>query len=477
MAEYDLVVVGLGAGGRTAAEFAAGLGLRVAAVERARPGGSSLWTGSVPSKAIVASANVAHTMRTAHRLGITAVKPVIDLATVWRRTRAVQAEIAAADGPRRSTEMGVTVLFGSARLATATSVVVTAPDGSEQVLDTKFVLLCTGSRPALPRIEGLDPERCLTSDNLFVQDAPPPSLAIIGGGPLGTEMAQALHRLGVTITLFERLPMLLAGEEPALVERLTDALVAEGVRIHCSADIRAIDHHPDGTATVQAITGDVGERVTIEVGGVLVAAGRTPNVHGLGLDEAGVSYTDAGILVDDRGRTDQRTVYAAGDVTADPAIARRLATAAAFNAVQAVRDMFFPGRSNVDRTMPWCTFTDPELARVGLTVAEAEELHGTDADAWQLELPRLDRARTDGCTDGSIVIVTAKSRIVGAHVLAPGAGEIIHELALAVREGLRVDELAGLVHTYPTYASGVGQLAVDAAFEKAQRLKWMIKKR
>mgnify|MGYP001326924516 CR=1 FL=1 len=473
MAAYDLVVVGLGSGGLTAAEFAAGLGLRVAAVERARLGGDSLWSGCIPSKAVLASAKVAHTMRTADRLGIGAVEPVIDLATVWRRARAVQADIATANDQRRFTEMGVHVLFGAARLASPTTVHVAAADGTEQLLDTKFVLLCTGSSPHVPGIDGLDPARCITSDTLFLLDAPPPTLAIIGGGAMGTELAQALQRLGVQVTLFERLPMLLGGEEPALVEQLTDVLTAEGVRVHCSADVRSIEHHPGGTATVHAITGDAGERVTIDVGGVLLATGRNANVHDLGLDDAGVPHTAAGVPVDERGRTGQRTVYAAGDITNR----RRLANAAAFDAVQAVRDMFFPGRGNADRTMPWCTFTDPELAHVGLTIAEAEDEHGTDADAWQLDLSRNDRAHTDSHTQGSIVIVTAKGRIVGAHVLAPGAGEIIHELALAVREGLRVDELAGLVHAYPTYAGGVGQLAVDAAFEKAQRLKWMIKKR
>lgn len=474
MSEHDLVVVGLGSAGLTAAEFAAGLGLRVAAVERTRVGGDRLWTGCVPSKAIVASAKVAHTMRTADRLGIGAVEPRIDLGTVWRRARAVQAEIASADDdPRRYTEMGVEVVFGSARLAGPNEVRVTVADGTVRTLATKFVLLCTGSRPSVPTIEGLDPSKCLTSEHLFLLDGPPSSLAIIGGGAMGTEMAQALRRLGVAVTLFERLPMLLAGEEPGLVERLTDVLVDEGVTVHCSADIRAAQHHADGTTTLHAITGDSAEVVEITVGGVLLACGRTPALTGLGLDDVGIATTVSGVAVDERGRTGVRTVYAAGDLAGK----RLSANAAAYDAVQAVRDMFFPGRGSADRTIPWCLFTDPELARIGLTITEAEDVHGAEADAWQLDLAATDRARTDARTEGAVVIVTAKGRIVGAHVLAPAAGEIIHELALAVREGMKIDELAGLVHAYPTFAGAVGTLAVDAAFEKAQRLKWMIKKR
>ena len=472
--DHDLVVVGLGSGGLTAIEFAAGLGLRVAAVERARPGGDCLWTGCVPSKAIIASARVAHTMRTADRLGIHGIEPVIDLTTVWRRARAVQAEIAATDDdPRRYAEMGVELINGSARLTSPTEVEVTTADGAVRVLSTRFVLLCTGSSPLVPAIDGLSPEACLTSENLFTRDAPPATLAILGGGAMGTEMAQALRRLGVQVTVFERLPSLLATEEPRLVERLTKVLQAEGVVLHCNADVRSVEHRCDGTHVVRATVGDAGTAVEVGVGGVLVAAGRTPNVEGLGLDAAGVVCTPTGITVDERGRTSARTVYAAGDVTGH----RQLTNAAGFEAVQAVRDMFFPGRGSAERTIPWCTFTDPELARIGLTAAEAEDIHGTDTDVWQKELARSDRARTDARTEGAVVVVTAKGKIVGAHVLAPSAGEIVHELAMAMREGLRIDELAGLVHAYPTFASSIGQLATEAAYERAHRLKWMVRRK
>ncbi|MDO8363339.1 MAG: FAD-dependent oxidoreductase [Actinomycetota bacterium] len=475
-ATFDLVIVGLGSGGLTAAEFAAGLGLRVAAVEQARVGGDCLWTGCVPSKALLASARVAHTIRTADRYGIGAAEPHIDLATVWRRVRAVQAQIAATDdNPEHLREAGIQLYRGTARLTGPNEVAVRPTgDGPEQLLTTRFVLLCTGSRPHIPPIAGLSTEWCLTSDNLFQIDQPPARLAVIGGGPMGVEMAQALTRLGVQVTVLQRAPTLLPREEPALVERLAAVLTHEGVAVHYHADVRKIAGvAANGPYVVHAIVGHEGSRVQVEVDGVLVAAGRTATTNGLGLEALGIAVSGQGIAVDERGRTAVRTVYAAGDVAG-----RRLLTnTAGYEAVRAVRDMFFPGKGTVDALQPWCTFTDPELAHAGLTVAEAEELYGTDTDVWQLDLAHNDRARADGRTEGAMVVITAKGRVVGAHVLAPAAGELIHELALAIHRGMRLADLAELVHVYPTLASSIGRLATEAAYEKALRLRWLMKRK
>jgi len=199
---FDLVIVGMGSAGLTAAEFAARLDLDVAVVEREKVGGDCLWSGCVPSKALLASARTAHAMRTADRFGIAAVEPSIDLARVWRRVRAVQAEIAATDDdPQRFRDMGVEVVWGEARVTAPEEVTVALPDGGERVLATRFVLLCTGSRPHVPDIPGLPPGATWTNDTFFHIDAPPSSVAIVGGGPMGTEMAQALQRLGVEVTV------------------------------------------------------------------------------------------------------------------------------------------------------------------------------------------------------------------------------------------------------------------------------------
>ena len=471
---YDLVVIGMGSAGLTATEFATGLGLRVAVVERARIGGDSLWTGCVPSKALVASAKVAHTMRNAHRVGIGSVEPVIDLPTVWRRARSVQAEIAATDdNPHRYRQMGAELITGHARLTGASEVTVQADDGATTVLETRFVLLCTGSRPHIPPIDGLSTDWCLTSENLFQLNAPPASLAIIGGGPMGVEMAQALQRLGVEVTVFQRAHTLLPRLERSLVARLAAMLAEEGVVVHTTADVRSCVRRPDGLVDVEATVGHDGRAVNLRVAGVLVAAGRTANTGDLGLVALGIDVTERGMQVDDRGRTAVRTVYAAGDAAGR----RYLTNSAGYEALRAVRDMFFPGKGNVDSAIPSCVFSDPELASVGLTVDQAEEQFGTDSDSWRIDLAHNDRARTDAHSEGSVVIVTAKGRIVGAHLLAPNAGEMVHELSLAIHRELRLEELAEAVHVYPTVAGAIGQLAAESAYEKAHRLRWMMKRR
>lgn len=470
---FDLVIVGMGSAGVTAAEFAARLDLDVAVVERTKIGGDDLWSGTVPSKALLASARAAHAMRTADRFGIDPVEPVIDLLRVWRRVRAVQADIASNDAhPRRFADLGAEVVLGEARLTGPEEVTVQCHDGTERVLATRFVLLCTGSRPAVPDIPGLPPSATWTAASFFHIDAPPRRLAIIGGGPMGTEMAQALQRLGVQVTVFQRAHTLLPREDEGLAGRLTDVLRREGVTVHCSADVRSVTSS-GGEHVVHAVVGHDGREVAVPVEGILLATGREPNADDLGLDLLGITVGPDGIEVDDAGRTNVRTVYAVGDVTRG----HDVTNAAAYEAVVAVRDMFFPGRGSADGTVPRCVYTEPEFARVGLTVEEAEARHGADVDAWRLELAHNHRARADDAADGCLVVVTVKGRVVGAHLLAPHAGEMVHELAVAVQQQLRLDDLADVVHAHPTIAGGIGQLAAEAAYEKAHRLRWLMKKR
>lgn len=467
---YDLVIIGMGSAGLTAAEFAAGLGLRVAAVERQRLGGDCLWTGCVPSKALLASAKVAHAMRHADRFGIRAVEPDIDLASVWRRIRHVQAEIATTDDdPGRYRSMGVDVVHGSARLTGPNEVAVMSATGAtapDRTLTTRFILVCTGSRPVIPDIPGLIDAAPLTNETLFELDRPPASMVVIGGGPIGVELAQGLVRLGVPTTIVEQGPTMLARDEPSLVARLLTVLRREGVAVRTGATVESV--RLDGAERVVILA----DGTELRAEGILVAAGRRPNVEGLGLEELGITTNDRGLVVDERGRTSVRSVYAAGDVAGGHLFTH----AAGHEAARSVRDMFFPGRAGAIDLVPWCTFTDPELAHVGMTVAEAERQYGSDSDVWRADLAHHDRTRADGATDGSIVIVTAKDRIVGAHVLAPAAGEVVHELALAVRDGIKLSDLADLVHVYPTVSTAVGRLAADAAYERAHRLRWLLKR-
>jgi pyruvate/2-oxoglutarate dehydrogenase complex dihydrolipoamide dehydrogenase (E3) component len=209
-----------------------------------------------------------------------------------------------------------------------------------------------------------------------------------------------------------------------------------------------------------------------EAEGLFVAAGRTANVEGLGLEALGIATSARGVEVDQRGRTKVKSIYVAGDLAG-----RALFThAAGYEGVLAVRDAFFPGSGKVSDLIPWCTFTDPELAHAGLTIADAEQRYGDSVDVWRLELDHNDRARADGATQGSIIIVSAKGKVVGAHILAPAAGEMIHELALAIRHEMKLTDVASLVHVYPTVSTGIGQLAAEANFERAKQLRWLVRK-
>ncbi|CAN5277056.1 FAD-dependent oxidoreductase [soil metagenome] len=463
---FDLVIVGMGSGGMVAAEFAATLDLRVAVVERSRVGGDCLWTGCVPSKALLASAKVAHSMRHADRYGLAPVDPVIDTAAVWSRIRSIQQSIAETDdSAERYAAMGVEVIFGPATITGPEEVTV----GGDRRLDTRVILLCTSSRPVEPSIDGLAGAGYLPSENLFELDRAPGSVVMIGGGPISIEMAQGFNRLGVATTVLQKGPGILPRDEPDLVAALQQRLVDEGVDLCLDVDTTSVTTS-DGTKTVHGTQGGEPRSWTAEE--LLVAVGRRPNVDGLGLEDLGVEVNRRGVVVDERLRTSVKSIYAAGDVAG-----RHLFThSAGYEAVRAVRDAFFPGKGKADELVPWCTFTDPELAHVGLTAAEAEARYGDDVMVWRQDLAHSDRARAEGA-DGAVVIVTdGRRRIVGAHVLAPSAGEVIHELALAIRHEFKLNEMAGLIHVYPTLSTTIGHLSSDAAFESAIRFNWLVRK-
>jgi pyruvate/2-oxoglutarate dehydrogenase complex dihydrolipoamide dehydrogenase (E3) component len=453
-----------------AAEFAASLDLRVAVIERGRVGGDCLWTGCVPSKALLASAKAAHTMRVADKWGLPSVVPEIDTALVWKRIRAVQQEVATTDdNPDRYRSMGIEIIAGSATLTGPHGVRVTAGDGSVSDMDTRFVLLCTGSRPSVPPIEGLVEAGYLTSENVFELERGPASVVMIGGGPIAIEMAQGFCRLGIGVTVLQRAGRILPRDEPDLAATLTAMLREEGVDLRLNVETRRVTVE-DGRKVVHGAEDGVDARWDAEE--LMVAAGRRPNTEGLGLEAVGVEVGPKGVVVDQRMRTSVSSIYASGDLAG-----RFLFThSAAYEGVRAVRDMFFPGKGTVTDFVPWCTFTDPELAHAGLTVAEARQRWGDGVDVWRMELAHSDRARADGASEGAIIIVTHDKKVVGAHILSPAAGEMIHELALAISRGMSFGDVAGLIHVYPTLSTSIGQLAAEAAFEGAKRLRWLVRR-
>lgn len=481
---YDLIVVGLGSAGIIAAELAArDLGLRVAAVERGRVGGDCLWGGCVPSKALRASAEVAHTARRAEHFGVGVGEVTVDRRAVWARIHRLQDEIATTDDdPDHLRSLGVDLIVGEARMTGAREVTVRTTEG-ERVLRSTFVLICTGSRARMPEISGLD--GALTTDTLFALDEPPESLVIIGGGPTGVETAQATARLGIPTTLFEAGPRLLPREEPELSDRLTTVLRADGVSVHLAAPVDEVvrTHRsgesmpggptPDGSMPGESMPGGPVEvragTITARAAEVLVAVGRRPNIDGLGLERLGIPVGDDGVEVDGRSRTLVPSIYVVGDAAAGRV---HVTHAAAHDGAIAVRDMFFPGRGLAAGLVPWCTFTDPELAHVGLTAAEARRVHGDRAvEVHRRDLDRTDRARVDGDTEGTMLLVTAKRRLVGAHLLAPAAGEIVQELALAIRLGLDLADLSRLPHVYPTISTGLQQVAAEQSVRSARRFR------
>lgn len=439
---FDLVIVGGGVAGAAAARAAGVLGLRAALVERSGPG-----TPPPPhlvTIALAAAARRAAQARRADRLGIRVTGVDVDGPAVWRWAQGAAASAAALDaqpplGP------GLTVAIGHGRLTGATEVTV----NGERVLTARHVLLCVGARPRRPDLAG-SPE-ALDPEQLVALPHPPRSVTLVGAGSTGVTLAQTLARLDVRTTLVEQHDTILPDDEPTLTELLADCLRADGVDLRLGVD---------------PATPDVFDGVVVR------SAGYEPDVGGLGLDDLGVEVADDGaIVVDARGRTNVPSIWAAGAVTG-----RRASAAAADDAVQAVRAMA-GARAARAEWVPSSTSTDPELARVGLSSSDAERLHGDSVDVWPLDLARLPSAFLDDTPPGRFVLVTARGRVVGAHLLAPAASELIHELALAARLGVELTDVAALPHVEPSWSAGIGRLATVAALERVSRLRWLPRRR
>jgi pyruvate/2-oxoglutarate dehydrogenase complex dihydrolipoamide dehydrogenase (E3) component len=460
--DYDVVIIGVGSGGMVAGEVAAKMGVKAALVERHRVGGDCLWTGCVPSKALLASAKAAHTVRHADAYGLlVSAAAESDTAGVWQRIRRIQREIADTDdNPEKYKALGVDLLVGEAVFDGQHRVRI-----GERAITCGFALVCTGSRPAAPPIDGLAEIGYLTSENVFDLERAPRSLLIVGGGPIGVELAQGMNRLGVTTTVLQRASRILERDESALANILLKKLRDEGVNVELGAEL--VSAAKDGTE--KAISGRIGDKEVVwRAEEVLVAAGRAPNVEALNLDRVGVRTGGRGIVVDDKLRTSADWIYAAGDCAG-----RFLFThSAAAEAVLALRNMFFPGLAKAPETVPWTTFTDPELAHVGMTAALARKKLGRDGyRVYEWELTHSDRARAEGTTEGRIIAVTdSKFKVIGAHILAPAAGEMISQFTLALNQGLRLTpDFGNLVQVYPTFSTSVSQLAAEATYGQLQK--------
>ncbi|HSL81902.1 MAG TPA: mercuric reductase [Thermoanaerobaculia bacterium] len=456
---YHLVVVGAGTAGLVTAAGAAGLGARVALVERHLMGGDCLNVGCVPSKGILRAARAWHEARSAaRRFGGPEAAGDGDFAAAMARMRRIRAGISRHDSAERFRGLGVDVFLGPS--GGAQFVASDAVEVGGAVLRFRKAVIATGGRPAVPPIEGLEEAGYLTNESVFELERLPPHLAVVGGGPIGCELAQAFARFGSRVTLLDMAPHVLPREDADAAEAVQRAMARDGVTLELGVRIQGVEVRGGEKAIrfERESEGDgeggAGEVVCDEI---LLAVGRTPNVEGLGLEAAGVEYTRKGVTVDDRLRTSNRRVFAAGDVASKYQFTH-VADALARIAIQ---NALFHGRAKAsDLVIPWCTYTSPEVAHVGLTAEEARE-RGMDVETVTIPLADLDRAVLDDETEGflRVHLRAGTDRILGATLVASHAGDMFGELCLAITAGVGLGKIASVIHPYPTQGEAVKKAA------------------
>jgi pyruvate/2-oxoglutarate dehydrogenase complex dihydrolipoamide dehydrogenase (E3) component len=442
---WDLLVIGGGTAGIVAAKTAAGFGASVLLVERDRTGGDCLWTGCVPSKALLAAAHAAADARAAARLGVHVEAVRVDFAEVMAHVRLAITTIEPEDAPAALRAAGARVVHGTARLSGPDTAVV---DGT--TITFRQALLATGSAPSMPDIPGLAEADPFTSDTIWQLDQLPERLLVLGGGSIGCELGQAFARLGSQVTIVESSPTLLPREDPMAATMLLAAFAEEGIAVHNGGEVRNVRRDDDGRRTVSFSNG------TLAVDVILVAVGRRPRTAGLGLEQAGVDTDEHGhVVVTDRLQTSNPRIWAAGDLTGYPQFTHTAgvhASTAASNAILGLR------RTVDTATIPRVTFTQPEVAAFGVSPQQAPAAGLTVRDIGH---DHVDRAIAEDLTHGiTRLVLDGKGRVVGACIVGPRAGESLAELVLAARHGLRARDLAAAMHAYPTYADGVWKAAI-----------------
>ncbi len=439
--KVDICLIGAGSGGLSVAAGAVQMGASVALFERGRMGGDCLNYGCVPSKALLAAGHAAALYGGTAGFGVTGVPAAVDFAAVNDHVHGVIAGIAPHDSVERFEDLGVDVIQEAARFSGPREVV---GQGGTRVSARRFVI-ATGSSPMVPPIPGLDGVPFLTNETIFEQRERPEHLVVIGGGPIGLEMAQAHRQLGSDVTVVEALAIM-GPDDRDLVEVVRTRLLADGIAIHEGAKVAEVRAGAGGGVTV------VCERdgITFEVSGshLLVAAGRAPNVATLDLEAAGIAYDRRGVEVDARLRTTNKRVFAVGDV----ASRYQFTHMAGYHAGIVIRNALFrlPARVNYD-AVPWVTYTDPELANVGLTEKAARETYGDAVTTVTAEFAENDRARTERRTEGFVkAVIGRKGRILGAGIVGAQAGELIQPWVLAISQGLKIGAMAQMIAPYPT---------------------------
>ncbi len=448
---YHLLIIGAGPAGLIAARAAVRGGAKVALIERNLLGGSCLNNGCIPSKAIIRTSRLYREMRDAEHFGGRVPGGIaVDFPAVMERVRRIRARLSERGSAERLAAMGIDLHFGEARFAGPDSVTV-----GGNVLRFKKALVATGARPVRPPIPGLEEAGYLTYENVFDLTECPQRLLVIGGGPVGCELAQAFARLGSRVTLVEEDPMFLGHEERDAAQLLSDALARDGIEIHLDTQTTRV--RVEGNDKVADLVNDDTKR-TVAVDQILVGVGTAPNVQGLELEAAGVVYDDArGIPVDDFLRTTNRRIFAAGDVCAGNRFPHIESAAGRI----VVANALFLGRQRLSaEAIPWCTFTDPEIAHVGMYVTEARQKN-IPVKTFTILMHEVDRAITDGEEEGFVKVHVREGtgKILGATVVASHAGDLINEISLAMSAGLDLHALARVNQPYPTQSQAIKMAA------------------
>ena len=461
----DICVIGAGSAGLSVAAGASQMGASVVLIEKGTMGGDCLNTGCVPSKALLAAAHAAQGFRDAGRFGIGAVEPAVDFAKVRDHVRGVIAGIAPNDSVERFEGLGVRVIQEEARFTGPREVVA----GEVAVRARRFVV-ATGSSALVPPIPGLDRAPYFTNETIFDNATCPDHLIVIGGGPIGIEMAQAHRRLGARVSVIEKLRCL-PRDDPEITAVALDRLRAEGVALLERTAVRSVEATASGVAVDTEADGRAGR---VEGSLLLVAAGRAANVDGLGLDAAGIDFGPRGIAVDAGLRTTNRRVFAIGDVTGP----YQFTHMAGYQAGVVIRRALFRLPAKVDyRAVPWVTYTDPEVAQVGMTEDQARAAHG-DVKVLRENFADNDRARAERDTDGLIkVMTTRRGRILGASIVGVGAGDLVLPWSMMIARKMKIGAMASLIAPYPTRGE-IAKRAAGAYYTPSlfgPRTRWMVR--
>lgn len=473
--DYDMIVIGGGAGGLTAAGMSVSFGAKTALIEAKKLGGDCTWYGCVPSKTLLKAAKIAHYFKTANRYGLEASEVKFDFAKVMEHVHQTQEEVYRdADDPAIYRKMGIDVLAGTAKFLDNHRIEFDENGATSRQLSSRYFVIATGSSAVVPPIEGLSRVDYLTNETLFNLSKLPSKLIVIGAGPIGIEMAQAFNRLSSSVTVINRAERILTRDDRELAVILQEKLQGEGIRFVLKSAVKSINQK---NGTISVITEDSSKQTTLTIDGdtVLLSVGRKANIANLGLQEAGIESNKRGIVVNDKCRTSVKNIYAVGDVAGRfqfTHFAEHMAKVATSNAL-----LHFPMTLD-SKHITWCTFTEPEMAHVGASENELKQ-KGISYELYKFPFNKIDRAITENEKIGWIKVYAKKfnGKIYGVNILGTNAGEMIGEYALAMRNGVTLRQMADTIHPYPTYVLGNRRAADQWYVRKQSRsFVWLLQK-